>query len=86
MSRQERVNGKGAALALVVGAEHDEDIFQSDDQGEGPDDERQSSEEIVVRRGGSEGGRVNIKRTGPYVAVDDAGGLVCQPVTSLDLE
>ncbi len=47
VARQERVEGKCAALAIVVGTENDEGVFDGDDQGQGPDDDGERANEIV---------------------------------------
>lgn len=52
---EERVERKGAALAVVVGAEDDEGVFDGDDEGQGPDDDGEGADEVVPRGLGGEG-------------------------------
>ena len=71
-----RPSGENPAFALVVGAHHDRDVFDRDDQQQRVDDERQHAEDVRVRRGhrmrAEEALAHRIQRTGADVAIDDA--------------
>lgn len=43
---RQRHQGEGAALALVVGPQHESDIFDGNDKRQRPDDERQHAEHV----------------------------------------
>jgi len=49
-ARQQRIYGKGTTLALIIGGEDYEDIFDGDDQCQGPDDQGDDAEQIFIRR------------------------------------
>ena len=72
----QRRQGQHTALALVVGAHHQRDVLDRDDEEERVDDERQHAEHVVV--GGRHGVRAEetlaqrVQRAGADVAVDDA--------------
>jgi hypothetical protein len=76
ISGEERVTTEGASFAFVVGAEDDQNVFHRHHHGEGPDDDGQDADEILVRGFGREGGRIDVERAGANIAVDDADGLV----------
>ena len=67
-----------AALALVVGAHDDHDVFDRDHEQQGIDDERQDTKHVLVRRRhgvrAEEALAHRIQGTGADVAVDDAKG------------
>ena len=71
--RGEREN---AAFALVVGAQHERDVFQRHDQQQRVDDQRQHAEDVVVRRRhrvrAEETLAHRVQRAGADVAIDDA--------------
>ena len=74
--RYERGQREHAPLALVVGAHHDHDVLDRDDEQERVDDEREHAEHVVVRRRNGvraeEALAHGVQRTRPDVAVDDA--------------
>jgi hypothetical protein len=72
IASQKTVHCKRATLALIVRGENDEGIFDSDNQCDGPDDQGQGPEEVVVRRFGAECRRVDVQRGGTNVPIDDA--------------
>lgn len=47
VSRQKAVQGKGASLTIVVGAEDDECVFDGDNQGQRPDDDGQGANQVI---------------------------------------
>lgn len=47
VARQEGVERKCAALAVVVGSQDDEGVLDGDDEGQGPDDDGERPDEIV---------------------------------------
>jgi len=49
VSAQQGVEREGAALPIVVGVQDDEAVLDGDDEGERPDDNRQSTDEIIPR-------------------------------------
>jgi len=65
-----------AAFATVVGARDQQDVFDRDDDDEGPEHEREHAEHGVVdaRQTGGGGDRFaqRVDRAGAYVAIDDA--------------
>jgi hypothetical protein len=79
ITTQQTVKRKGTSLAFIIGKEHDTDIFDRNDQCQCPDDERQGSQEIIIRWLRGECGREDIERTCPNITVDDTSGLVCKP-------
>lgn len=79
VSGDQGVDGKGTTFTLIVGTQHDQDIFDGNDNGESPDDERQGAEKVVVRGCRAKGTRIDVKRTGSNIAVDDTNGLIGQP-------
>ena len=53
IASEERIAAKCAALALIVGMQDDEDILQGDNYGEGPQDDGQDLNEVIIGwRGG----------------------------------
>ena len=48
MAAQQGVEREGAALPVVVGVEHDEDVFEEKDQSEGPEDEGQHPVDLLA--------------------------------------
>ncbi len=71
---QEAVEGEDAALAVVLRAQHKERIFDRDDQGQGPDDQRHGAERVLRRPPGRDAKDLvhRVKRRRPDVAVDHA--------------
>jgi len=66
-------------LALVVGVQDDENVLQSDHHDQGPDDERQDTDQVVPRWGrATKDTGEDVKRAGPDIAVNDTNGLVSQ--------
>ena len=49
-ARDQRHQGEHAALAAIVGAHHDDDVFQGDDDDQRPGDQRQDAEHVLGRR------------------------------------
>jgi hypothetical protein len=73
----ERHQREGAALAVVVGAQQHEDVFQRHDERQRPQDEREHADHRFSRRrpaalGGRDGFAERIKRARADVAVDDS--------------
>jgi hypothetical protein len=69
--------GHDATLAVVVRAQDEGCVLDSDDQDQRPEDERQDSENVLrCNRNGVMGGRKHlahrVQRAGAYVPVDDA--------------
>ena len=78
LPRHQGHEGEDAAFAAVVGAHHDKDVLQGDDDDQRPGDQRQDPEHVV-------GGRLDpgefaeallhrVERAGADVAVHDAKG------------
>jgi hypothetical protein len=66
-----------AALAVVVGAHHEDQILDADDDHQRPEDEREHPEDVVGSHHNAvtvaaEGLAHGIQRAGAHVAVDDA--------------
>ena len=76
--RQQRRQREDAAFALVVGAHHDRDVLDRDDDQQRVDDQRQHAEHVLVRRRhrvrAEEALAHRVERAGADVAVDDADG------------
>ena len=74
----QRGQREDAAFALVVGAHHDRDVLDRDDEQQRVDDERQHAEHVLVRRRhrvrAEEALAHRVERAGADVAVDDAEG------------
>ena len=74
----ERHQRQRAALAVVVGAQQDQDVFGGDDEEQRPDDQRQDAEHNRFARGVAGARRrqhrfaQRVERAGADVAVDDA--------------
>ena len=85
ISRKKCEQGESSTLALVVCSEDDKDVFDANHQSQGPDDKRECSEKVIVRRFGAEGRRVDIKRTGSNIAIDHTSSLVCEPMRSSEM-
>ena len=78
----ERAGGQGrqrerAALAVVVGAQQDQHVFQRDDDDQRPQDQRQHAEYDIARDGVVVARRdrrlaEGVERAGADIAVDDA--------------
>ena len=79
-ARAQRHQGQRAALAVVVGAQQDEDVFQRDDDDQRPQDQRHDAEHDVprgIRRpplppAAMHGLAQRVERAGADVAVNDA--------------
>ena len=79
VSRKQRIQGKGATFSVIIGEENNADVLYGHDQCEGPDDDGQRAQEVIIGWIGREGRRVDIERAGANVTVDDSGRLICQP-------
>jgi hypothetical protein len=72
--------GEDAAFAFIVGAEDADEVFDADEDDEGPEDERDDSEDVsgrgvdVVRAGWAEAFAQRVDGAGADVAEDDAEG------------
>lgn len=62
ITRYEIVHGEGTAFAFIVGEQDDANVLHRDNQGKGPDDERKSTEQILMRWIGTKCTRVDIER------------------------
>ena len=65
-----------SALAVIVGAQQDKDVFQGNDDDQGPQDQRQYPEHRILGDGSAVLGRNHrfakrVKRAGADVAIDD---------------
>ena len=75
-ARGERHQGQDAALAVIVGAEHEDQVLDGDDEDQRPGDEREDAEDIG--RGRRDGVRSaeafpeRVERARADVAIDDA--------------
>ena len=75
---RQRHQRQRAALAVVVGAQQDHDVFERDDDDQRPEDQRQDAEHRLARRraAGADRGQhrlaKRVERAGADVAVDDA--------------
>ena len=66
-----------AAFALVVGAQHEDHVFDGDHDGQCPDNQRQQTEHLVLRRrtaGGVQRFAERVEGTGADIAENDAQG------------
>lgn len=79
IARYEIIHSEGTAFAFIVSEQDDANVLDRDDQGKGPDDERKSAEQIIIRWLGTKCTRVDIERARANVAVDDSNRLVRQP-------
>lgn len=79
VSRQQGVEGESPAFTLIVGAKDNDDILQTDHPCNGPDDEGESPQQVLVRRISRKGGRKDIERAGADVTVDDTNRLIGKP-------
>ena len=50
ISRQQTIDGKGATLALIVCPEHNDNILDTNHQRQGPNDQREGAEKIIIAR------------------------------------
>lgn len=55
ISRQQAINGKRASLALIIRPEHNGNILDAHHQRQGPDDQGESAEKVIVTGFGAEG-------------------------------
>ena len=70
MAADQRVQREGAAFAIVVGAEDDENVLDEGDGDDGVDDEREHTQNIVVGLDAfSEHAAVHVQRGGPQVTI-----------------
>lgn len=76
---QEGVERKGTALTVVVCSQDDEGVLDGDDEGQGPDDDGERTDEIVPAGLGCERRGVDVEGRGANVAVDCAGALEAEP-------
>jgi len=76
---EEGVQRKGTALAVVVGAQDDEGVLDGDDDGQGPDDDRQRADQVLPAGLAGEGRRVYVEGGCSDVAVDGADALEAEP-------
>lgn len=60
VSRDQGVQGKGTSLPFIVGIEHNADILDGDRNCERPDDQGDSTENVLVAWLAAEGGGVDI--------------------------
>ena len=79
ISREQRVDSERPSLPLVICSEDDKYVFYTDHECQGPDDEREGAEQVIVAWIGREGAGINVKRACTDVAVDDSNGLVSKP-------
>ena len=74
LEEQEQHQQRDAALALVVCAQDEHDVFDADDNGQRPDDERKHAHDVDVQQGNGvravEAFLDGIQRTGAHVALD----------------
>jgi hypothetical protein len=70
--------GQDAALAVIVGTHHDDDVLERDDEQQRVDDERQHAQHVLLRRRhrvrAEEALAHRVERARADVAVDDAEG------------
>ena len=73
-SVQEPIKREHAALAVVLRAQHQDRVFDGDDQRDGPDRERHAAEHVGGRahRAAEEQLIHGIERRGADIAIDDA--------------
>ena len=73
-AQHQRGQRQKPALAAVVGAHDDEDVFDRDDQHQRPDDQRERAEDRVLAQIAEIDERLahGIERRGADIAVDDA--------------
>ena len=76
---RERHQGKGAAFAVEVGPQENEDVLERDEQEQRPHDQREDAQHGVgcddgFAGGGDHGFAKGVDRAGADVAVDDADG------------
>ena len=48
---QQAVKREHAALAVILGAQHEDGVFDGDDQGHGPDHQRDAAQDVLGRAG-----------------------------------
>ena len=74
----ERQQRKDAPFPIVIGAHHEQDVLDRNDQRERPEDEGQHAKHVVMGRGDSvdsvEALAERVQRAGADVAIDDADG------------
>lgn len=78
VSRQQAVQSECATLTIIVGAQDNESVFYSDDEGQRPDDDGQGADEVDPGGLARKSRGVDIERTGSDVTVDDTSS--CEQV------
>ncbi|RRT52292.1 hypothetical protein B296_00031968 [Ensete ventricosum] len=80
VAAEKGVERKRAALAIVVGSEHDEDVLEEGDEREGPEDEGEHAVDLLIRLRVlyvlREGVLVDVQRRRAQVAIHDSKALV----------
>lgn len=79
VATQQRVSAESAALAIIVCAKDDKDVFDCDHEDERPNNDRQDPKQVLAARLIFECRRIHVERTGPDVAIDGTDGLVGEP-------
>ncbi len=76
--QHQRHQGHDAALAAVIGAQHQGHVLERDDQGQAPENQRDNTQQVLGRQhqavGRVEDGLQGVQRTGADIAVNDADG------------
>jgi hypothetical protein len=80
ISRNKRIQRKGTTFTLIVGIQSDKSVFDSDHDGQRPDNQGQRSEHICLAGIFAEGRRIHVQGTCADVTVNNPEGLVGKPV------
>ena len=79
IAAEETVCTEGPTLAIIIGPEHYEDVFDRDHQNQAPDDQGQDAHQILSRGWCREGAGIDIERTGADITIYHADRLVGKP-------
>ena len=71
IATQQRICAEGAAFAIVICVQNDQDIFDCYHHGKTPDNDGQHAHEVLVVGWGGKGRRIDVEGTGANVAIDD---------------
>lgn len=71
ISRQQSISAESASFSFVIGVQDDDDVLDSHHHENCPENERKGAHQVLFAGRTGKCGRVDIKRAGSNVTVDD---------------